>query len=191
MAEQPDAGAAAVDAYLDSVSEPQQSTLRALRATLRTVLPTAQERISYNMPTFAVNGKSVVSYAGFKNHCSYFPHSGNVFVVVGSAVAKYPVNNGTLQFPVDKPLPIGLVRKLVRARLNEISDVRNGKRVDYYDDGAVKASGSVKDGQLHGAWTWYRRDGSLMRAGRFNRGEPTGTWETWTADGALHKTTEF
>lgn len=117
-----------------SVSEPQRTTLLALRSTLRSVLPTAHERISYGMATFAVDGKSVVSYAAFKNHCSYFPHSSNVFTAAGSAVAKYPVTKGTLQFPIDKPLPVGLVRTLVKLRSREISDVTSGKRIDYYDD---------------------------------------------------------
>jgi uncharacterized protein YdhG (YjbR/CyaY superfamily) len=128
MADTTDAGSAAVDAYLESVSEPQRTTLLALRTTLRKVLPVAQERISYGMPTFAIDGKSVASYAAFKNHCSYFPHSSNVLVAAGTAVAKYPVSKGTLQFPVDKPLPIGLVRTLVKLKLLEISDAARTKR---------------------------------------------------------------
>ncbi|MGE0309443.1 MAG: iron chaperone [Acidimicrobiia bacterium] len=128
MAETTDAGRAAVDGYLDSVSEPQRTTLLALRTTLRKVMPTAQERISYGMPTFAIDGKSVASYAAFKNHCSYFPHSGGVLGAAGPVLAEYHVSKGTLQFAIDKPLPIAVVRTLVKLKLREIAEAEHAKR---------------------------------------------------------------
>ena len=60
-----------------------------------------------------------------------------------------------------------------------------------YDDGAVKAQGQRLDGELHGAWKFFRLDGSLMRSGSFNRGRQVGVWCTFTRDGDLVKSTNF
>lgn len=115
-------GADLIDAYLAALPQPQRDTLAALRATLRELLPDAEECISYQMPCFKVDGKAVAGFDGFKQHCSYFPHSGNVVQHVTGIPAWCTVaSKGTLQFPVDRPLPKTLVRKLVRARLDEIA----------------------------------------------------------------------
>ena len=109
------------DDLLAALPEPQQSTLRVVRAHLRTVLPDADEGMKYKMPTFIVNGVGVASYDGFKRHCSYFPHSGNVVAAAGPVKGGTPAGKGTLQFPVDAPLPLATVRKLVKVRLAEIA----------------------------------------------------------------------
>jgi uncharacterized protein YdhG (YjbR/CyaY superfamily) len=111
-----------VSAHLAALPQPQRDTLTVLRATLRDLLPDAEECISYNMPCFKVDGVAVAGYDGFKRHCSYFPHSGNIVAKVSGIPAWCTVASaGTLQFPVDRPLPKALVRKLVRARLDEIA----------------------------------------------------------------------
>ena len=110
-----------ITAHLAKLPQPQRDTLTALRSTLRELLPDAVESISYNMPCFKVDGVAVAGYDGFKQHCSYFPHSGNVVAQVTGIPAWCTVaSKGTLQFPVDRPLPKTLVRKLVNARLREI-----------------------------------------------------------------------
>lgn len=185
-----DPGTAAVEARLAAMPEPHQTTLRALRASLRTVLPHAAEGIKYNMCSFIVNGEGVAAYDAFKEHCSYFPFSGSVLEAAGPLKGGTATTKGTFRFPVDAPLPMATVRTLVKVRLAQMSKpAKNGKRFDYYDDGAVKAEGSVKDGQLHGRWKWYRQDGTLMRTGQFRAGEPTGVWETWDRDGRLVRAT--
>jgi len=111
-----------VSAHLAALPQPQRDTLTALRVTLREVLPEAEECLSYSMPCFTVGGVAVAGFDGFKKHCSYFPHSGNVVQTVSGIPAWCTVaSKGTLQFPVDRPLPKALVRKLVRARLDEIA----------------------------------------------------------------------
>jgi uncharacterized protein YdhG (YjbR/CyaY superfamily) len=108
--------------YLATVPQPQRDTLTALQATLRHLLPDATECISYNMPCFKVDGVAVAGFDAFKAHCSYFPHSGNVVERVEGIPAWCTVaSKGTLQFPIDRPLPKTLVRKLVRARRDEIA----------------------------------------------------------------------
>ena len=115
------APASPIDSHLARFDPPQRDTLVALRDTLRELLPDAEECISYNMPCFKVGGVAVAGFDGFKQHCSYFPHSGNVVGQVTGIPAWCTVaSTGTLQFPVDRPLPKTLVRRLVRARLREI-----------------------------------------------------------------------
>jgi uncharacterized protein YdhG (YjbR/CyaY superfamily) len=79
-------------------------------------LPDAEETMSYNMPAFKLKGKAVAGYAYFKNHCSYFPHSGSVLPDLADELADYQWTKGTLQFPIDEPLPASLVRRLVEVR---------------------------------------------------------------------------
>ncbi len=115
-----------IDAHLAALPQPQRDTLTALRATLRELLPDAVECISYNMPCFKLDGVAVAGFDGFKQHCSYFPHSGNIVSQIGGVPSWCTVaTKGTLQFPVDRPLPKTLVRKLVRARLAEIAARRS------------------------------------------------------------------
>jgi len=175
----------AVESYLAEFEQPQRDTLERLRGTLRKILPHAHEAMKYGMPAFLLDGTGVAGYAGFKAHCSYFPMSSSVLDAAGDAVAKYSVSKGTLQFPVDRPLPVGLVRKLVKLRLAEISDVASGTRREYFPDGRLKAVGKMKNGLVHGRWQWFRSDGTLLRTGAFSQGERTGTWETWDRDGTL------
>lgn len=114
------AALAAIERYLADAPEPHRSTLVAMRATLRSILPDADEAMKYGMPTFVVHGTSVASYAAFKEHCSYFPHSSDVLRVAGDAIAGYRASKGGLRFAPDRPLPKALVRRLVRIRLAEI-----------------------------------------------------------------------
>jgi uncharacterized protein YdhG (YjbR/CyaY superfamily) len=112
--------AADVDAYLAGVPEPQRSTLAALRGTLESLLPGAEQVISYGAPTFKVRGKGVAGFAGFARHCSYLPMSGSVTAAVGDQLAGYETTKGSLKFAVDAPLPEPVVRALVDVRLAEL-----------------------------------------------------------------------
>ena len=118
-----------IASHLATLPQPQRDTLTALRATLRDLLPNASESLSYNMPCFKVDGVAVAGFDGFKSHCSYFPHSGNVVdQITGVPEWCTVASKGTLQFPVDRPLPKTLVRKLVQARLREIAARQGSKR---------------------------------------------------------------
>jgi uncharacterized protein YdhG (YjbR/CyaY superfamily) len=109
-------------AHLATLPRPQRDTLTALLEMLREVLPDAVECLSYKMPCLKVGGVAVAGFDGFKVHCSYFPHSGNVVGQVGEIPDWCTVSSkGTLQFPVDRPLPRELVKRLVQARLDEIA----------------------------------------------------------------------
>ena len=118
-----------IDEHLAGVAEPQRTTLAALRDTLRELLPGAQECISYGMPCFKVDGKAIAGFAAFKQHCSYFPHSGGVVLqVVNLPDWCTASSKGTLQFPIDKPLPKKLVAELVDIRERELAAKAVAKR---------------------------------------------------------------
>jgi uncharacterized protein YdhG (YjbR/CyaY superfamily) len=106
-----------VDEYLAGVPEPARSTLQKVRAVIRSVVPPGTtEVISYRIPMFKYKGM-LVGFAAFSNHCSLFP--GAVPEAFKNELKQYPTSKGTIQFPVDKPLPAALVKKLVKARIAE------------------------------------------------------------------------
>lgn len=108
-----------IDEYLAGVEEPKRATLRVLRETIRSVLPEAEECLSYGCPAFKVRGKTVAGFAAFKNHLSYLPHSGSVFPELRGELAGYSMSSGALRFPIDAPLPRELVEKLVAVRIRQ------------------------------------------------------------------------
>ena len=111
---------ATIDEYLEGAPEPQRSTLDALRQTLCEILPDSDHALSYGVPAFKVEGKAVAGYAYFKNHCSYFPHSGSVFPELADELQRYEWSKGTLKLPVDESLPRSLVVRLVEVRLAQL-----------------------------------------------------------------------
>lgn len=109
-------GTAAVDAYLAGVPEPARTTLQTVRERIRAASPkAATETISYGIPALRHNGV-LVSYAAFKEHCSFFPMGSSVLDAMPDEVKPYRTAKGTLQFPLDKPLPAALIQKIVKAR---------------------------------------------------------------------------
>jgi uncharacterized protein YdhG (YjbR/CyaY superfamily) len=111
--------AGVVDKYLASVPEEKRATLEKLRRTIRTVVPEAEEIIWYQIPTFKFQGKPLVSFAAFKNHCSLFPMSMAIIRAHEDELKSYLTSKGTVRFTSDKPLPATLVKKIVRARIKE------------------------------------------------------------------------
>lgn len=112
-------GNRAVASYLARVKEPARSTLERIRDLIRAAAPAeAEECISYGMPAFRYKG-ALVAYAAFKDHCSFFPMQSSLMDQMKDELADYRTAKGTLQFPLDKPLPAALVRKMVRARVAE------------------------------------------------------------------------
>ncbi len=105
-----------VDEYLSGVPEPARSTLRKVRAAIRSAVPPeATETISYRMPAFKHKG-IVAWFAAFSNHCSLFP-TASIIEAFKDELKDYTTSKGTIQFPTDRPLPVALVRKIVKARI--------------------------------------------------------------------------
>jgi uncharacterized protein YdhG (YjbR/CyaY superfamily) len=113
-----------VDDYLAKLEAPKRATLQTVRETLRALLPEAEEVISYGMPAFRLDGRVIAGFAAFKNHLAYLPHSGSVLSQLQDDLAGYESTEGSLHFPIDKPLPKALVKKLVAVRLGELKQKR-------------------------------------------------------------------
>jgi uncharacterized protein YdhG (YjbR/CyaY superfamily) len=110
-------GKADVEAYLARVPQPARATLEAIRATIRAAAPKeATEALSYGIPSFQYQG-ALVSYAAFKEHCSLFPMGSSAIEQFAEELKGFRTSRGTIQFAVDKPLPKGLVNKIVKARV--------------------------------------------------------------------------
>ena len=107
-----------VDEYLSLLPEDSRAALEKLRRTIKSVVPDAVEVISYQIPTFKYQGRMLVSYAAFSEHCSFFPGARPIEIHRNELKA-YQTSKGTIRFPIDKPLPAALVKKLVKARIAE------------------------------------------------------------------------
>ena len=112
--------AAEIDEYLRGIEEPKRATLEALRRTILEIVPDAEQVISYRVPAFRVGGKTVAGFAAFQRHLSYLPFSGSVLSHLTDALAGYETTKSALHFPVDRPLPKALVRRLIAVRLGEL-----------------------------------------------------------------------
>ena len=109
-----------IDDYLANVEEPKRAALLELRQAILDILPQADEVISYGMPAFRLNGTVIAGFAAFKNHLAYLPHSGSVLAELQNELAGYASTEGSLHFPINKPLPKALVKKLVTTRLKQV-----------------------------------------------------------------------
>lgn len=106
-----------IDEYIATFPEEIQKLLEELRATIKASAPAAGEKISYQMPTFFQNG-GLVGFAAYKNHIGFYPGA-SVIQEFESELRKYKTAKGSIQFPIDKPLPLKLIRKIVKFRVAE------------------------------------------------------------------------
>jgi uncharacterized protein YdhG (YjbR/CyaY superfamily) len=108
-----------VDEYLAAVPEPARSTLQKIRAAIRSVVPAeTTEVISYRIPAFRYK-VMLMWYAAFSDHCSVFP-TASVIAKFKEELKPFRTSKGTIHFPIDKPLPAALVKRMVKARLQEV-----------------------------------------------------------------------
>ncbi|MBA3876216.1 MAG: hypothetical protein C0498_04640 [Anaerolinea sp.] len=115
------AAPASVEEYLVALPERQRVALGMLRKTIKAAAPGVTEAISYGMPAFKLNGRFLVSYAAFRNHCSLFPASEAVREALGEELKPYFTGKGTIRFSADEPLPGALVKRIVQVRIEEIA----------------------------------------------------------------------
>ena len=99
-----------IDTYLSLQPENVQSKLEKLRQIIKAAAPDAEEVISYGMPAFRLNGM-LVYFAGFKNHYSFFPGNASLIANMEEELKGYKTSKGTIQFELDKPLPVALIKK--------------------------------------------------------------------------------
>ncbi|MFN2589901.1 MAG: iron chaperone [Actinomycetota bacterium] len=113
-----------LDEYLAAIPESQRAVLEDLRKAVKAAAPTATDVISYKMPAVKVDGRIVVWYAAFKDHCSLYPASEAVMKAHGKELGPYLSGKGTLRFTPEKPIPARLLRKIVKTRIEENARLR-------------------------------------------------------------------
>jgi uncharacterized protein YdhG (YjbR/CyaY superfamily) len=107
-----------VDEYLADVPDVPRATLEKVRTAVRAAAPKAIEGISYRIPVYKHKGM-LVGFAAFTNHCSFFVMSNAVLKAHREELKSYDVDKGTIRFPLHKPLPAALIKKMVKARVGE------------------------------------------------------------------------
>src|SRR5712691_6927164 len=108
-----------IDEYIESFPENVQSVLEKLRATVQEAVPEAVESISYQMPTFKLKGRRLACFSAWKNHIGFYstPEGNEAF---RKELSTYSGEKGSLRFPLDKPIPYDLVKKIISFRMREI-----------------------------------------------------------------------
>ena len=107
-----------IDEYIDSCPETVRSVLQTLRQAIKEVAPDAQETIKYGMPTFTFHG-NLVYFGAWKKHIGFYPITGAMEAAIEELAAYKTSGKGTIQFPLDQPLPLPLIRAIVRFRVQE------------------------------------------------------------------------
>ena len=110
---------ATIDAYLSTVKGERRAALDAMRKTIRSIVPDAEECISYGIPAFRLDGRIVAGFQATATGCSYYPFSGTTLGTLQRELKAYSGTKSAVHFAPDRPLPVALVRKLIRTRIAE------------------------------------------------------------------------
>ncbi len=108
-----------MDSYIEGFQPALQKKLRQLRRAIASCAPRATEVISYGIPTFRLNGKNLVHFAGWKTHVGFYPASSGI-TNFQKELKNFERSRGTVRFPIDEPLPVDLVKRITRFRVGEI-----------------------------------------------------------------------
>jgi len=117
-----------IDEYLTQVQTEQRTVLEKLRQAILDVAPGAEECISYGIPAFRLNGRALVFFGAWANHCALYPGSSTTLKKFRDELRDFQISKGTVRFSAGKPLPVALVRKLVKARIAENNNRSNKNR---------------------------------------------------------------
>lgn len=116
--------ASSVDEYVAAQPAALRPVLERVRAIIRDAVPGAEERISYGMPAYRLAGSTILFFAGWKNHYALYPGNARLVAALGEELAPYGVSKGTIRFPLDEPVPEGLIRRIARIRAEEATGGR-------------------------------------------------------------------
>ena len=111
--------AASIDEYIVGFPSDTQKVMQQIRAVIKNVVPDAEETISYAIPTFTLNGKYLVYFAGFKKHIGFYPAPVGI-EEFKDQLSGFKTGKGSVQFPLDSPMPLDLIRSIVKFRKNDL-----------------------------------------------------------------------
>ena len=111
-----------IDEYIAAFPDEIQAMLEQIRATISKVAPTAEEAIKYAIPTFVLNGRNLVHFAAFKNHIGFYPTPTGI-ESFQKELSKYKQGKGSVQFPLDEPMPLALITKIVKFNMVRNAEV--------------------------------------------------------------------
>jgi uncharacterized protein YdhG (YjbR/CyaY superfamily) len=117
-----------VDEYIATHPDNVQAILQRVRGTIRKAVPGAEEVISYQIPTYKLDGSYVVYFAGWKQHYSLYPASAHLVAAFEDDLAPYEVNKGTIRFPLSQPVPVKLIERIARFLAKEAAERASAKR---------------------------------------------------------------
>jgi uncharacterized protein YdhG (YjbR/CyaY superfamily) len=132
-----------VDEYIGWFQPTVQRKLQQLRSTIRRAVPNADETISYQIPTYKLDGAPVVYFAGFERHVSVYPAPRGA-PELAEELSAYAGGRGTVQFPLSEPIPLDLVRRIVAHRVKAVAAARTSRSGKRSKAGASKTSGSKR-----------------------------------------------
>ncbi len=107
-----------IDEYIAGCPDDVQPLLRKIRALVRQSVPEAEEKISYGLPTFTLHGRNLVHFGAFKKHIGFYPTPSGL-EAFSDELAPYKGAKGSVQFPLDQPIPYGLIQKIVEFRVKQ------------------------------------------------------------------------
>ena len=118
-----------VDEYIASQPEVLQGILKRVRRTICKAVPDAKETITYRIPTYTLNGRAVLYFAGWKQHYSLYPSTDPVVAAFKDDLAKYKVSRGTIRFPLSEPVPVKLIEGIAKVRAKEVAGRGKAKAI--------------------------------------------------------------
>ena len=116
-----------VDEYIASHPEAVQRALKRVRSTIRKAVPGAEEMISYKIPTYKLDGRPVIYFAGWKQHYSLYPSGDRLVLAFKDDLARYEVSKGTIRFPLSEPVPVKLIEAVAKFRAKEVAEREKAK----------------------------------------------------------------
>jgi uncharacterized protein YdhG (YjbR/CyaY superfamily) len=111
-----------VDDYIASQPEAVQVALKRVRSIFRKAVPEAEEAISYQIPTYKLDGGPIIYFAGWRQHYSIYPVTGQLASAFQDDLAPYKVSKGTIRFPLSEPVPVKLIERIVKFKAKEAAD---------------------------------------------------------------------
>ena len=116
-----------VDEYIASRPAAVRSVLKRVRSIIRKAVPKADEVLSYQIPTYKLNGRAVVFFAGWSEHYSLYPSNDRLVAAFKKELAQYEISKGTIRFPLSEPVPVKLIERIAKFRAKEVAEREKAK----------------------------------------------------------------